>query len=90
MVRLALITCISAIASAQPPTGLSFVNTEVGIIGVKPSLRTDPQTSALASRFAASSRMRDIKDGRTFFSRIVLDKSDRVYLGYELLIERVP
>jgi hypothetical protein len=88
MVRLALITCISAIASAQPPTGLSFVNTEAGIVGVKPSLRTDPVTSALARRFIASSRIREMNDGRTFFSRIVLDRSNRVYLGYELLIEK--
>jgi hypothetical protein len=32
--------------------------------------------------------MRDMNDGRFFFSRIVLDRSNRVYLGYELLIEK--
>jgi hypothetical protein len=84
--RVALIAGFSVFASAQPATALAFLNTEAGIIGVKPSLRTDPLTSALARRFTASSRTRNMKNG-TFFSRIVLDANNRVYFGYELLVE---
>ena len=38
--------------------------------------------------FTASSRGRSITNGPTFYSRILLDKSNHAYLGYELLIEQ--
>lgn len=87
--RFAFIACFSGVAAAQPPTGLAFVESDAGVIGVKPSLRSEPLTSALARRFTATSRLRNMKNG-TFFSRIVLDASNRVYFGYELLVERQP
>ncbi len=87
--RSVLIACFAANAGAQPPGGLAFVESDAGLIEVKAALRTQPPTSGLARRFTATSRTRNMKNG-TFFTRIVLDASNRTYFGYELLVGRRP
>jgi hypothetical protein len=85
---LALIGLASAAASPQSTSGPFLVRNEIGRIRVEPSLRPDPPSSALGWKFAATSRERSITNGRTFYSRILLDRANRVYLGYELLLEQ--
>jgi hypothetical protein len=83
-----LIAFISANALGQSTAGPFFVKNEVGRVGVETSLRADPPSSPLGRIFAASSRGRSITNGPTFYSRILLDKANHAYLGYELLIEQ--
>ena len=89
ILRIGLIAVVSAVAMAQPRTGLAFVESEAGMIEVKPTLRTEPSTSILARKFTATSRTRGMKNG-TFFTRIVLDAADHSYFGYELLVQPQP
>jgi hypothetical protein len=84
----ALIGSISALVSGQSTSGPFFVKNEVGRVGVETSLRADPPASPLGRMFTASSRGRSITNGPTFYSRILLDKANHAYLGYELLIEQ--
>ena len=76
-----------ACARGQSNSGAWWVKNTVARIGVNPTLRMDPPSSSLASRFSETSRGRSITNGPTFFSRILFDKTNRVYFGYELLLE---
>jgi hypothetical protein len=82
---LTLLALISA--SAQSPSAPWFVKNELGRIGVSPTLRIEPP-AAWAGRFTPQSRGRSITNGPTFYSRIILDEANRVYFGYELLLEQ--
>ena len=75
--RFPLIALVSAIAAGQS-------------LGVQTALRADPPSSALMRRFTASSRIRGITNGPTFYTRILLDKFNQTYFGYELLLEPQP
>ena len=83
-----LLLSIPGAVSAQSTTGSFFVRNQVGRIGVEASLRAEPVSSALAGRFTALSRGRSITNGPTFYSRILVDKVNHTYLGYELLLEQ--
>jgi hypothetical protein len=88
------ILCLTLLAVAcargQSNSGAWWVKNTVGRIGVNPTLRTDPPSSPLAYRFSETSRGRSITNGPTFFSRILIDKTNRVYFGYEFLLEAQP
>ncbi len=83
--------CLTLLAlmtlQAQPTSGPWFVKNEIGRIGVEPILRVEPPT-AWVFRFTPQSRGRSVTDGPTFYSRILLDKANRIYFGYELLVEQ--
>jgi hypothetical protein len=84
----AQIALISGVTLGQSTSGPFFVKNEVARVGVETSLRADPPSSPLGRMFTASSRGRSIANGPTFYSRILLDKANHAYLGYELLIEQ--
>ena len=60
----------------------------MGPVRVESSLRADPPSSSLIRMYAGSSRHRGITYGPTYYSRILLDKANHAYLGYELLLEQ--
>src|ERR1700693_4917343 len=72
------------LAQSAPPL---LVNAQNGRIEVEIVLRADPPSSALQRPFTASSTGRSTPNGPTFTSRVLRDRADHVYLGYELLIE---
>jgi hypothetical protein len=79
----ALIICVSVPALAQTAAvGLFSTNG-----GPQFSLRTDPPSSGLERRFSSGGSFGSIPDGPQFISRIVVDNTNRVYFGYELLLE---
>jgi hypothetical protein len=87
--RILCLTLLALIsASAQSPSAPWFVKNEAGRIGISPTLRFEPPTGWAAGRFTSQSRGRSITNGPTFYSRILLDKANRVYFGYELLVEQ--
>lgn len=61
---------------------------ERGVVRVESSVRADPPTSSLTRFYAGSSRLRGITNGPTFYTRILLDRTNHAYLGYELLLEQ--
>ena len=67
-----------------------FLRSDPTRISILPILRSDPPSSPLLRRFAPSLRERTIANGPGFYIRILYDAEHRVYLGYELLIERKP
>lgn len=81
------LTLLALTVQAQPATGPWFVKNEMGRIGVEPTLRVEPP-DGWVFRFTAQSRGRSVTDGPTFYSRILLDKANRIYFGYELLLEQ--
>ena len=87
MRTLSLALLASAAAHAQ---SLPFLRSDPSRINILPILRSDPPSSPLLRRFVPSLRERTIANGPGFYIRILYDAEHRVYLGYELLIERKP
>ena len=76
----ALIPLLAIAASGQPGTGF---------IGVESTLRTDPPSSGLRGKFnVLVPRTKSIRVGPTFFSRILMDRANHTYFGYELFVEQ--
>src|SRR3982751_2555590 len=73
---------------AQGQASSPFVSTkkQSDVVNVESSLRADPASSALRTMYAGSSRIRGITNGPTFYTRILVDRRSRTYLGYELLL----
>lgn len=88
MRNLCLILLALTTLRAQSTSGAWFVKNAPSRVGVNPQLRSEPPSSPLLARFSEVSRGRSITNGPTFYSRILLDKANRIYFGYELLIEQ--
>lgn len=80
---------LAGIAWSQSASG-TLGSRAASRIAVEPSLRADPPSAPLAAKFTATARIREMLDGRTFYTRILLDRVQHVYLGYELLLEQQP
>jgi hypothetical protein len=78
---------VTAFAQGQPTSNPFLVRKEMGLVRVESSLRADPPSSSVIGMYAGSSRHRGITHGPTFYTRILLDKANHAYLGYELLLE---
>jgi hypothetical protein len=88
--RLIIAVILGVLARAQSSPTLinlqSLSNPQDRIIA-QPNLRAIPPASALARNFTASYRPRDLSHGRTFYSRILVNRAAHTYLGYELVLE---
>ncbi len=78
----------SAFAQGQSASNPFLVRREMGLVRVESSIRADPSSSSLTRMYSGSSRLRGITHGPTFYSRILIDKTNHAYLGYELLLEQ--
>jgi hypothetical protein len=87
--RFGIAVILSALALAQSPSPLTNLRplNPPGHIGVQWNLRAIPPSSALARNFIASYRPREMNNGRAFYSRILINRAARTYLGYELILE---
>jgi hypothetical protein len=70
-------------------SGTIFLKRDAGRVELKSTLRADPPSSPLQRKFQVLlPRTRSGPNGSMFFSRVLLDNANRVYFGYELLIEQ--
>src|SRR5580692_8820376 len=88
----ALMSLVSTAVLAQPIRGIggsAFGASGVSVGDAHLSLRAEPPSSALILRFGGGFHGRSALNGRTFFSRYLLDRTQRTYFGYELLIQEL-
>jgi hypothetical protein len=88
--RLIVAALLAAVAHSQVPpflTNLPSLSSPQGRAAVQVGLRAIPSSSALARSFIATYRPRELNSGRAFYSRILIDRAGRKYLGYELFLE---
>jgi hypothetical protein len=88
--RLNIAVILSGLALAQSPpplTNLPSLNNPQRQIAAQANLRAIPPSSALARSFIVSYRPRELNSGRAFYSRILINRAARTYLGYELILE---
>src|SRR4051794_2312326 len=77
----------SLLAQGQPSSPFVTTKKQSEVVNVESSLRADSASSALRTVYVGSSRIRGITNGPTFYTRILIDRRSRTYLGYELLLE---
>ncbi len=86
----ALMPLISAAVLAQSVGGFggsAFGASGVSVGDAQLSLRAEPPSSGLIRLFGGGFRGHSGPDGRSFFTRYLMDRANHIYFGYELLIE---
>jgi hypothetical protein len=74
-------------SSSMSGSGLTF-GRPLAIGSLQVNLRADPSSTAAALRGLTSSYHGRSSSGESYFSRVLMDASNHVYFGYELILEQ--